>query len=390
MAGHWTLDPEVVYLNHGSFGACPREVLDAQSALRSRLEREPVRFFIEALDPLMDRSREAAAGFVHANPRDIVPVPNATTGVTTAAASVPLRPGDEILVNDHEYPACLNNLRRLAASSGARVVTASLPFPVRSPDEVFDAIIGSTTPRTRLCLVSHITSPSAMILPVEGIVRELEPRGIAVLVDGAHAPGQIDVNLDALGASFYTANFHKWPCAPKGAAMLWVREDRQAGFRPLVLSNNAEKPKPGRSQFHTEFDYVGTDDPTAWLSVPDAIRAVGNLGRGWDAVLRHNHALALAARDLLCKAVGAAPSVPDSMLGSMATIVLPAGGQASSAGGADPLKDALLTRHRIQVPVWTAGGRRSLRISAQLYNSRAQYEHLAAALVEELRREGSL
>ena len=197
------------------------------------------------------------------------------------------------------------------------------------------------------------------------------------------------MDVGAIGASYYTANFHKWPCAPKGAGMLWAREDRQAGLRPRVLSNSAEGGRPGRPLFNVEFDYVGTNDMTAWLSVPDTLRAmeqIGGAAAGWDAIREANHRLALAGRDIVCRALGVPPPVPDAMLGSMATIPLP--GKPADAGP-DPLWKALLERHHVQVPVWHASGVRTLRLSAQLYNSRDQYEFLAAALVDELKREGT-
>ena len=389
LARHWGLDPEVVYLNHGSFGACPRAVLEAQSALRTRIERDAVRFFVLDSDGLMDRAREAAGAFIGARPRDVVPVANATTGVATVVGSFPLSAGDEVLATEHEDPGCMNNLRHVAAQRGASVVAVPVEFPSSGPDALVERLLAAVTPRTRLCLVSHITAPSALLLPIARIARELESRGVAVLVDGAHAIGQVPVNVAEIGASYYTANFHKWPCAPKGAGMLWAREDRQAGLRPRVLSNSAESGRPGRPRFNVEFDYVGTSDMTAWLCVPEALRAVEEIGGGpggWDAVRGHNHRLALAGRDVVCRALGIQPPAPDSMLGSMATIPLPG---KPAAEAPDPLWTALLERHRIQIPVWQAGGVRTMRLSAQLYNSREQYEYLAAALVEELKREGS-
>ncbi|MCC6660449.1 MAG: aminotransferase class V-fold PLP-dependent enzyme [Phycisphaerales bacterium] len=388
LARHWGLDPEVVYLNHGSFGACPRAVLEAQSALRARVERDAVRFYAMDYDGLMDGAREAAGAFVGARAGDIVPVPNATTGVAAVVASFPLEDGDEVLVTDHEYPGCMNNLRHVAAQRGAKIVSVPVEFPVSGAGDAAERLVAAVTPGTRLCLVSHITAPSALVLPVARIAEELERRGVAVLIDGAHAIGQVPVDLAAIGASYYTANFHKWPCAPKGAGMLWARRDRQAGLRPRVLSNYAESGKPGRSLFNAEFDYVGTNDVTAWLCVPDTLRAVAEIGggaAGWDAVREHNHSLALAGRDIVCRALGVPPPAPDSMLGSMATIPLPG---RPSQGGPDPLGRALLERHRIQVPIWQANGVRTTRLSAQLYNSREQYEYLAGALVEELKREG--
>ncbi|MFM9997118.1 MAG: aminotransferase class V-fold PLP-dependent enzyme [Phycisphaerales bacterium] len=392
LADRWAIDPGVVYLNHGSFGACPREALDAQSAYRARMEREAVRFFVQDYDALIDVSRAALAAFVRASPQDVVFVPNATTGVATALANLEptLRPGDEILANDHEYPGCMANVRRTAARTGATVVSVPLPFPVKGPEQIEELILSRVTARTRVALLSHITSPTALVLPVERLVPELERRGVTVILDGAHALGQVPgLDVPRLGASYYTANGHKWLCAAKGAALLWVRPDRQEGFRPLVLSNFADRPKPGRKHLLTEFDYLGTGDATPYMTVGDAIRVVGAMvSGGWDEVIRRNHALARHGRDVLCRALGVEPPAPDAMLGSMASIPLPA---AASPRPAAPYHDALqlglIERHRIQVPVWSGGGRRLFRISAQLYNAIGQYEYLAGALREELDRE---
>ncbi len=396
LADRWAIDPEVVYLNHGSFGACPREVLEAQSRHRERMERELIRFFVDDYDPLIDASRRALAEFVRCSPEDLVFVPNATTGVTTALANLEpaLEPGDEILVNDHEYPGCLSNVRRTAARTGATIVTAPLPFPLSGPDQIEELILSRVTPRTRIALISHIAAPTGLIMPVERIAPELERRGVAVILDGAHAVGQLpNLDVSRLGASYYTANCHKWLCSPKGSALLWVRPDRQKDFRPLVLSNFAEKPKKGRKHFLTEFDYLGTSDYTPYLTVADALRVMGGMvAGGWAEVSRRNHELALRGRDVLCRALGIERPAPDAMLGSMASLPLPAGpAEPKPTRYHDALQDALVDRHRIQVPVWSVpppGGKRLFRISAQLYNSPAQYEYLAGALVEELEREG--
>lgn len=399
---HWCLDPEVVFLNHGSFGACPRAVLEYQSDLRARMEREPIKWFVETLEPLMDEARTALAALVNCRPPDLVFIPNATQAAATILAHLEptLKPGDELLTTAHEYPACMNNLRRTAARTGAKVVTVPVPFPLASPDEVVASVLGGVTPRTRVLLISHVTSPSGLVLPVQKIVPELERRGIACIVDGAHAPGFIPVDLTALNASFYTANCHKWICSPKGSALLFIREDRQKDFRPLALSNNAEKPKPGRKHLLTEFDYVGTADPTAYLSVPAAIKTMASLvPGGWPEVMRRNRELVLRSRDVVCRAIGVKPPAPDSMIGCLTTIFLPphepqrhARVMARPSRYHDALQDVLVSKHRIQVPVWAVQGesRRLIRLSAQLYNAPAQYEHLAAALADELEAERKL
>jgi isopenicillin-N epimerase len=403
LARHWTLDPEVVFLNHGSFGACPRAVLDAQSDFRARMEREPIKWFVETQPGLMDDARGALAAFVRCPAEDLVFIPNVTQAVATILQNLEpmLKPGDELLAPGHEYPACMNNLRRAAARTGASVIHVPLPFPVRSPDEIVDAVLGKTTPRTRVCLISHVTSPSGLILPVERIVPELERRGVVTIVDGAHAAGFVpNLNVAAFGCSFYTNNCHKWLCSPKGSAFLYIREDHQKNFRPLALSNNAEKPRPGRKHLLTEFDYVGTTDQTAYLTVPAALNTMASLvPGGWPEVIRRNHDLVIRGRDTICKAIGVEPPAPDSMLGALSTMLLPehpperlARLMARPSRHHDALQDALVDRHHIQVPVWSVAGdsRRVIRISAQVYNSPAQYDYLAAALAEELGRERAL
>lgn len=396
---HWTLDPTRVFLNHGSFGATPRPVLAEQDRLRAQLEAEPVRFFVEELPELTDRARRGLAGFVHARPEDLTPVPNATTGVATVLHNLPLMPGDEILINDHEYPACCNNARAIAARAGAGVVTATLPFPLTSPDQIVDAILAKVTPKTRLALISHVTSSSGLVLPIQTLIDELHRRGVETLIDGAHAPGLVDgLDLASLNPTYYTANCHKWICSPKGSAFLWVCPERQPGFRPVVLSNHAEKPKPDRPQFWTEFEYVGTTDTTAFLAIPAALTFMGSLlPGGWPALIQHNRDLCLRARRMLCQRLDLTPPAPESMLASLATFLFNpiddarwARLQARPTKYHDYLQQILLDKYAIQAPLWTSGGKRCFRISAQVYNSFEQYEYLAGALKAELAAEALL
>lgn len=393
LACHWRLDLDVVFLNHGSFGACPAAVLDEQAHLRNLMEAEPVRFFVESFDPLMDAARDALARFVRCTPGELVFVPNATTAVATVLAHLEptLAPGDEILTCTHEYPACLNNLRRTCRRTGAVPVEAAFPWPLRDAGEVVEAVLARVTPRTKLAMLSHVTSPSGLVLPVEQIVPELERRGVRTIIDGAHSVGLLDLDVGALGCSFYTANCHKWLCTPKGSAFLFVRADLQTDFRPLVLSNHAERPKAGRRHLHTEFDYVGTDDYTGAMCIPKAIEVVGGLVGGWDKVRAHNRDLCLKARRHLCAALGVEPPAPESMIAALATLpLLPARAAEAPALYHDALQECLIRRHSIQVPVWTAppgSNNRVFRISAQLYNSMEQYEYLAGALKQELARE---
>ena len=388
LAAHWPLDPSILFLNHGSFGACPREVLERQAALRAEMEAEPVRFLSRELDDRLDAARAALARFLGAEADDLGFVPNATSGVNAVLRSRAFEAGDELLTTDHAYNACRNALEYVAERMGARVVVVPVPFPVASPEVIVEAVLARVTPRTRLALLDHVTSPTGIVLPIERLCAELGTRGVEVLVDGAHAPGMIPLNLSTLGATYYSGNCHKWLCAPKGSAFLWVRGDRQAEVRPLTISHGANRKKPGRTRFRLEFDWTGTSDPTAWLTVPTAIACVGGmLPGGWPEVMARNHALAVEARTLLCAATGTRPASPDSMLGSLASVRLPDGAVTETVWGRpDPLHARLFDHWRIEVPVmyWPAPPRRLIRISAQLYNTRAQFQRLAEALRKEL------
>jgi len=401
LSRHWSLDPGVVFLNHGSFGATPLAVQAAQNEYRARLEREPVKFFIEDHMGLMDTVRQSLGRFIHCPPQHLAPLPNASIAVATVFENLKLSPGDEVLMNEHEYPACQNTVRRAAARSGAKVVTIALPFPCPTPDAVVEAVLRAVTAKTKLALLSHVTSPTGLVMPVEPIVAELNRRGVQTLVDGAHAPGMIPgLDLSRLAPTYYTANCHKWICSPKGSAFLYVHPDHQPGFRPLALSNHAEKGKPGRSQFLTEFDFVGTQDYTSIYAIPDAIDFMGGvLPGGWPQVQAANHDLCTRGRNHLCRVLGMQPPAPDSMIGSICTMILPPHDEARRARLAarptkyhDALQDTLIERHRIQVPVWGLAGKpdRFLRISSQVYNTIEQYEYLAEAVKGELARERDL
>jgi isopenicillin-N epimerase len=376
---HWSLDPAVAYLNHGSFGATPTAVLARQAELRREMELEPVDFLVRRLPARLDAARQALAAFVGADPADLVFVPNATAGVNAVLRSLDFGPDDELLTTNHVYAACRKTLDFIASRSGARVVVATVPFPLGSDDEVVAAVLNAVTSRTRLALLDHVTSPTALIYPLQRLLEELDSRGVATLVDGAHAPGLLPLDLANLGATYYTGNAHKWLCAPKGAAFLFVRRDRQAALHPAAISHGF------LHGFQAEFDWTGTCDPTAWLCIPEAIRFLGSLlPGGWPAVMTANQALALRARSLLCETLGVAPPCPEAMLGSMASIPLPAARQGSPAArlDSDGLSAWFRERgvetwlHPLPLPV--------IRISAQLYNHIGQFERLAGLLDEAL------
>ncbi len=382
----WPLEPQVTFLNHGSFGSCPHAVLAFQSELRDRLERQPIRFFVRNLEGLLDEARAALAAFVGAKAEDLAFVPNATSGVNTVLRSLRFKAGDELLATNQEYNACRNALQFVAERSRAKVVVAEVPFPLASAEAVVQVLLSRVTPRTRLALLDHVTSQTGLVLPIERLVRELAARGVETLVDGAHAPGMVPLRLDALGAAYYTGNCHKWLCAPKGAAFLHVRRDLQRAIRPLTISHGANSPRTDRSRFQIEFGWTGTDDPSPFRAVPKAIEFVGGLRPGgWPEVMRRNRELAREAHRILCRALAIAAPSPDTLIGSLAALPIPDAASALPSKSPlylDPLQDELLDRHGIEVPVipWPATPKRLLRVSAQLYNYLPQYEQLAAAL----------
>jgi len=409
LAAQWALDPAIAFLNHGSFGACPRVVLEAQRRYRDRMEWQPVEFLARDLPGLLATTRRELGEFVGADPDDLAFVANATGAVNTVVRSLRFAPGDELLTDDHEYNATINVLRHVAERDDARVVVAPIPFPVASEDAVVDAILRAVTDRTRLALISHVTSPTALVFPIERIVAGLAERGVETLVDGAHAPGMLPLDLDRLGAAWYTGNLHKWVCAPKGAAFLHARRDRQPGIRPNTISHGAnalidaegEAGAAGgaaRTRYRAEFDWQGTLDPTPWLAVSDALRFGGGvLPGGWPEVMARNRALTLRARTVLAAALGLEAGVPapESMLGSMVAVPLPRDGPLAATGGGsspldtDPLQRRLIDEHRVEVPIYpwpvpaaeSAGpARRVIRVSSALHNGPDDVDRLIAGL----------
>jgi isopenicillin-N epimerase len=387
------LEPGVEFLNHGSFGATPRVVLAAQQAWRDRIEAEPVRFLSRDVERHLADAREPLGKFLGADPDDLAFVPNATTGFNSVLRSLVFQPGDELLTTDHAYNAAKNVLEWVAARSGAKVVVAAVPFPIRGPDDVVTAVVACVTARTRLALLDHVTSPTALIYPIAQLVGELRDRGVETLVDGAHAAGMLDLDIGAVDAAYYTGNLHKWVCAPKGAGFLWVRRDRQADVRPMAISHGANSPRTDRSRFRLEFDWMGTVDPSAFLAVPAALEFGATLlPGGWHELRQRNHALALAARDVICDALDVPAPAPDEMIGSMTSIPLPGtqtGGRVQGVELYDDQLHAALIERAFQVVVtpWPQrpeGGtwQRLIRVSCAAYNDLEQMERLAAVLPE--------
>lgn len=375
-------------LNNGSYGLTPEIVRDAQRELRARMEADPVRFFKADLEIYSDDTRRAIASFTNTQPENIALVPNGTFAVATVLNNLKLAPGDEILVTDHEYMATFNELGKVCRASGARVVVAKVPFPEVTPERVIDSVVGAMTDRTRVVMLSHIASASSIILPVKAIVEAARYRGIDTFLDGAHTPGQLDLDIGDLDPTWYAASCHKWLMCPKGTGFISTSPNRKAGFKPMVLSCRVHETRDERAPYLCDFDYTGTNDYTGNLVIPVAIEHMGTqLPGGWDMLRTRNHDLVIEGARAVCDAIGVEQRVPESMIGSMVSIPLPGVCEPSDLLG-EGLWDRLYLNHGLQVPVWDLPGvcQRMIRISAQLYNTIEDYERLGEALRAELHR----
>jgi isopenicillin-N epimerase len=381
LLGEWLLDPAITYLNHGTLGVTPRRVLDAQQALRDEIERQPARVLyreiigmVGAERPVRTRLRAAAdavAAFVGAEGQDVVFVDNATTGVNAVLRSFDLGEGDELLLTDHAYGGVARAARHAARESGARVKTVELPYPGPTRDAIVDRIAAALGPRTRLAIVDHISSDTALVLPLAEIAAACRNKGVPILADGAHVPGALPLDVPALGVDWYAADLHKWAFAPRSCGFLWAAPARQADLHPPVISWGLDE------GFFYEFRWVGTRDPTSYLAAPEGIAFLRELGES--AVYAHNHSLAWRAAQLLAKRLGTDLALEERMVGAMATVPLPKGLGATELD-AERLRDALLFEDQIEVAVRARGGRLWTRISAQVYNELGDYERLADAI----------
>lgn len=374
LLSHWLLDPSVTYLNHGHFGGVTRAVLEAQFEWRRRIESNPIELLERRRNELLEQARRSLGAFIGAEPANLGFVTNTTNGVNAVVRSIGFEPGDELLTTNHVYNAVRQTMRHVAERAGATFIEAPVPVPIDSPRQVIEAIDRALTDRTRLLAVSHITSPTAVRFPLEGIIELCTQRGVDVLVDGAHAPGMVELDLERTAASYYVGNLHKWVCAPKGSAFLWVRPDRQPGIHPTTISHYLDQ------GFAEEFSWQGTRDITGWLCVGEAIDFMARFG--WDRVRRHNHELAVWTQALLCERWSVEPITPadGSMIGSMTTVPLPEG--ARRYGSVVDFQAALLERHHIEVPIIDWDHRWFVRASCQIYNTPPQYERLAEAVLE--------
>lgn len=382
---NWSLDASIHYLNHGAFGACPEEIMQHYREWQNRLELSPLRFILRELDPLIDESRAALAAFTGAEPDGLVLVPNATHGVNTVLKSIPFKPGDEVLITNHIYNACRNTLFHLRQSAAITVREVVVPFPGTTPEAVYDAVVEAITPATRLVMLDHITSPTALRFPVEAIVAELNRRGIESLIDGAHAPGSIPLNISAIAPTYYTGNCHKWMCLPKQCAFLWVDAAHRQQMVPLAISH-AWGPDVS---FARRFHWQGTSDLSAALCIPHAINLIrSQMPGGWDEWMEHNRQLALLGRQILCQTLEIPSPCPPEMIASMAAVPLPLAPRPVVLGynTTDQLQEDLWANHAIEVPVfqWPDARHLLLRIAAQNYNTQEQWHLLASALSHHL------
>ncbi len=368
----WSLDPAIVHLNHGSYGGCPEAVTRAAAAWRTRLEAAPMRFMVLEWQAELDRARASLAAFIRAPAERLVFVPSTTTGVAIALNSIDVMAGDELITTDHAYRACMNQLTRFADARGATIVVVKIPMPFDA-GALVEAVARAITPRTRLALLDHITSATALRLPIEPLVALFTAREIPVIVDGAHAPGQIALDVAAIGATWYIGNSHKWLCAPKSSAFLAVAEGVRV--RPLVTSHGASPDYGPANRLHAELDWSGTYDPAAHLAVPTAITTLADEAGGWPAIYARNHALVCELRRRLTDGLRTQPMAPDDALACMAAIPI----QLPPNTTAFAILTQLL-RDGWEVQVVELAGAPFVRVSAHLYNHAGEAELLAAKL----------
>lgn len=369
------LDPEIVFLNHGSFGATPKPVFDVYQNWQRELERQPVEFLGRRARDLMAESRAALADYLGVQRDDLVYVTNATVGVNIVAHSINLGPGDEVLTTDHEYGACDRTWRFLARKDGFAYINQPVSVPLTSVERFVEQLWQGVTAKTKIIFLSHITSPTAIVFPVTEVCRRAREQGILTLVDGAHAPGQIPLDLDKIGADYYTGNLHKWLCAPKGAGFLYARPEVQALLEPLVISWGWQSEMPGTSQFVDHHEWQGTRDLSPFLAVPAAIRFQQE--NNWTEVQDDCHALALEAEMRIRGLMGLSSLyIDDSWFAQMVAVLLPAGTDSVA------LKEFLYHNYRIEVPVIEWNGTTLLRVSIQGYNLSRDIDALMMALTD--------
>jgi isopenicillin-N epimerase len=368
------IDPALAFLNHGSFGAVPRVVLDEQTIWRQRIESDPIEMLGRQAPRLIDDAKREIGQWLGMRPADFGLVTNATEGINCVLRSLEFSDGDELLTTNHVYNAVRQAMRYIAAKTGAAYREIDVPVPVNSAADIEQPILRAITSRTKLLVIDHITSPTALVFPIRNILAACADRGVDVLIDGAHGPGMLPLDIQTLGPAYYAGNLHKWTCAPKGSAFLWVRPDKQSRIHPLVVSHFFEQ---GLAK---EFGWQGTRDISAWLSAPRAMRYMAEIG--WEVVMAHNHAMAVWANQFLCARwnVKSISPMDGSLLGSMATVPLPAPLDKLPNKEVLELQQSLHDRHRVEVPIMTWAGRNYVRPCCQIYNVADDIHRLADAI----------
>ncbi|HEU5090874.1 MAG TPA: aminotransferase class V-fold PLP-dependent enzyme [Roseiflexaceae bacterium] len=373
LARHFLLRPDVAFLNHGSFGACPRPVFETYQRWQRELEQEPVQFLGRRVNDLLAEARGVLAQYLQTTPANLVFVPNATFGINIVARSLQLGPDDEVLTTNHEYGAVDRTWRFLSSQRGFRYIAQPITTPLDDVDAFVEQFWAGVTPRTRVIALSHITSPTALIFPVAEICRRAREAGILTVIDGAHAPGQIELDLDAIGADFYTGNCHKWLCAPKGAAFLYACPEYQSRLTPLVVSWGYESRSPSGSTFQDYFGWTGTSDPSAYLSVPAAIAFQQE--HDWPSVRAACHNLLQELSDAMHDWTGLPHLSADSTLfwSQMRAFPLPPCDPAEVHG-------RLFEEYLVEVPLMAWQDQTLVRVSIQAYNTPDDVRRLLDAL----------
>ncbi|APZ96093.1 aminotransferase class V-fold PLP-dependent enzyme [Fuerstiella marisgermanici] len=379
-ADHWNLDPSTTYLNHGSFGPSPIAVRKAREEWSARLERQPMRFFCQDMEAELHVAAEHLAKFLHTKAARLALVDNATVAMNIVAESVDLKPGDEVLLTDHEYGAVRNIWNHKSQQTGAKIITAQLPFPL-DDEGIVTALENAISDNTKMIVISHVTSPTAAILPVKAICQLAKRYGILTAIDGPHAIAMLDVHLDDIGCDYYCASCHKWLCAPFGSGFLWAHPKHHGKIRcPITSWGGSIAGRP--SCWQDRINWLGTRDPAPLLSIPAAIEFFSELGL--DTFRQHAHKLICHARRELLAMDGIGPfcTSTEADVVSMCAVELPqpADWKPGYHGHPDPLQLELRDEHGIELPVAAWNGRRFLRVSAHLYNSQEDIDKLLNAV----------
>lgn len=387
-ASHWSIDSNVVYLNHGSFGATPSAVLAKQRTYQDAMEHQAIDYFIQQLPNLIQESKSCLAQYVGTSNHNIIFTPNTTTGVNTILNSLTANAGDHWLNTNHGYGACNRAFAHYAHKQRCVLDTVIIDYPITDASHILTAIEAAITPHTTTALIDYITSASAIIFPIAEIIALLHSKGIQVIVDAAHAPGMVPFAIDELKPDYLVANCHKWLCSPKGSAFVYVAPQHQEHIHPLIISHYNDVAPTSPMHWSNQYMWDGTHDYSAYIAVQHAINYLPTiLGTGWLGVMNHNKSLALQGATIIANKLSVALPAPDHMLGSIINIPLPQGIVGDYAfHSTTQFKDMLLSKYGIEVPInfFPVAPTQWLRISAQLYNSIAQYEYLAHCLLAEL------